>query len=130
MTRFLPFTPGLQPGAKRTERLTKRVNGFSRNAPTSRWCLILAASLLLGCWDLKLALAEGPVRITIQADAPGARINPAMWGIFFEDINFGADGGLYAELVKNRAFEFPEPMTGWSKLSPGVSRGKLSIHDE
>ena len=36
-----------------------------------------------------------------------------MWGIFFEDINFGADGGLYAELVKNRSFEFPDPLMGW-----------------
>ena len=35
------------------------------------------------------------------------KVNPAMYGIFFEDINFGADGGLYAELVKNRSFEFP-----------------------
>ena len=37
---------------------------------------------------------------------PGAEINPDMYGVFFEDINFGADGGLYAELVKNRSFEF------------------------
>jgi hypothetical protein len=36
-----------------------------------------------------------------------------MWGIFFEDIYFGADGGLYAELVKNRSFEFYKPRTGW-----------------
>ncbi len=50
--------------------------------------------------------------IEIQADKPGVGINPAMWGIFFEDINFGADGGLYAELVKNRGFEFPDPMVG------------------
>ena len=42
--------------------------------------------------------------ITIQADQPGAKINPAMWGIFFEDINFGAAWRvLYAELVKNRS---------------------------
>ena len=63
------------------------------------------------------------VKITVQADRPGAKINPAMWGIFFEDINFGADGGLYAELVKNRAFEFPHALMGWdhtkSYLSPG-----------
>jgi alpha-L-arabinofuranosidase len=37
-----------------------------------------------------------------------------MWGIFFEDINLGADGGLYAELVKNRSFEFPNPLMGWT----------------
>ena len=40
--------------------------------------------------------------MTVDVSKPTARINPAMYGIFFEDINFGADGGLYAELVKNR----------------------------
>jgi alpha-N-arabinofuranosidase len=68
--------------------------------------------------------------LTIQTDRPGADINPAMWGIFFEDINFGADGGLYAELVKNRGFEFPDPMTGWMKISPSLAQGELSIRDE
>ena len=68
--------------------------------------------------------------IKVQADKPGAKINPAMWGIFFEDINFGADGGLYAELVKNRAFEFPDPLTGWTKISPSNARGEISIRDD
>jgi alpha-L-arabinofuranosidase len=39
-----------------------------------------------------------------------------MWGVFFEDINFAADGGIYAELVKNRSFEFSLPMMGWRQL--------------
>ncbi|MDE5846402.1 MAG: carbohydrate binding domain-containing protein, partial [Muribaculaceae bacterium] len=39
---------------------------------------------------------------------------PTMYGIFFEDINFGADGGLYAELIKNRSFEFPQTFMGWN----------------
>ncbi len=43
----------------------------------------------------------------------GAPIQPTMYGIFFEDINYGADGGLYAELVKNRSFDFPYAFTGW-----------------
>jgi len=68
--------------------------------------------------------------IEVQVDQPGANINPAMWGIFFEDINFGADGGLYAELIKNRAFEFPDPMMGWSKLVPTKSKGQLTIRDD
>jgi alpha-N-arabinofuranosidase len=38
-----------------------------------------------------------------------------MWGIFFEDINFAADGGIYAELVKNRSFEFLQPLMGWKE---------------
>ena len=51
--------------------------------------------------------------IIVKVDKPGAAIQPTMWGIFFEDINFGADGGIYAELVKNRSFEFYKPRTGW-----------------
>ena len=43
----------------------------------------------------------------------GAPVSSTMYGLFFEDINYAADGGLYAELVKNRSFEFPNPYTGW-----------------
>ncbi|MCM1021123.1 MAG: carbohydrate binding domain-containing protein [Muribaculum sp.] len=50
---------------------------------------------------------------TIDVAHPQATINPDMYGIFFEDINFAADGGLYAELIKNRSFEFPNGFTGW-----------------
>ncbi len=67
------------------------------------------------------------MRLTIHADQPGARINPAMWGVFFEDINFGADGGLYAELVKNRSFEFPEALMGWQPVRPTGAQGSLAI---
>src|SRR5262245_66144486 len=73
--------------------------------------------------------ADSPLTLRVQADKPGPRINPAMWGIFFEDINLGADGGLYAELVKNRGFEFPEPMMGWSQASTNAA-GKLEIRNE
>ena len=68
--------------------------------------------------------------VTVAVGQPGAAINPAMWGVFFEDINFGADGGLYAEMVKNRGFEFPEPLMGWAKLSPSLAKGELSVRTE
>lgn len=74
--------------------------------------------------------AKNPISLTVLTGRPGARINPAMWGVFFEDINFGADGGLYAELVKNRSFEFPDPLTGWTKISPSLARGEWSIRDD
>lgn len=45
----------------------------------------------------------------------GVKIQPTMYGIFFEDINFAADGGLYAEMVKNRSFEFTLPLMGWEQ---------------
>lgn len=60
------------------------------------------------------ANASEPVTITIDAARPGAEIKPTMYGLFFEDINYGADGGLYAEMVKNRSFEFPQNMAGWT----------------
>jgi len=49
----------------------------------------------------------------VNTKKPGAPIQPTMYGIFFEDINFAADGGLYGELVKNRSFEFPQHLMGW-----------------
>jgi len=55
-------------------------------------------------------------KLTVYANKPVAEISPTMWGIFFEDINFGADGGLYAELVKNRSFEFTTPLMGWKEI--------------
>ena len=59
--------------------------------------------------------AAEPVQITINTKARGAAIQPTMWGLFFEDINYAADGGVYAELVKNRSFEFrPDHYMGWS----------------
>lgn len=54
---------------------------------------------------------------------PGAPVQSTMYGIFFEDINFGADGGLYAEMVENRSFEFPERLMGWNVF------GNVAIND-
>ncbi len=42
----------------------------------------------------------------VQADQPTADIQPTTWGILFEDINFAADGDLYAEQVKNYSFTY------------------------
>jgi len=52
--------------------------------------------------------------IQVDVKKVGSPIQKTMYGIFFEDINYGADGGLYAELVKNRSFEFPQSLLGWT----------------
>src|SRR5215204_119380 len=67
--------------------------------------------------------------ITVQVDRPGAAVPKTLFGLFFEDINFGADGGLYPERVKNRSFEFPEPLMGWKQAAPGDSKGVLQVYD-
>src|SRR5690349_19353469 len=68
--------------------------------------------------------------VTVQVDKPGAQIPKTLFGLFFEDINFGADGGLYPERVKNRSFEFPNPMMGWKPLDPRDTTGQLQIFDQ
>ena len=54
----------------------------------------------------------------------GSPIQKTMYGIFFEDINYGADGGLYAELIKNRSFEFPQSLLGWTTF------GKVEVRND
>lgn len=61
-------------------------------------------------------MADAQTTITVDTRKPGAPIQPTMYGIFFEDINYGADGGLYAEMIKNRSFEFPQRLMGWNSF--------------
>ncbi len=69
---------------------------------------------------LSFSFAQSPININVKNDQPKAAVQPNMWGIFFEDINLAADGGLYAELVKNRSFEFANPMMGWKEIKKGT----------
>ena len=71
-------------------------------------------SSLFVCFLLASTFIQAQTNIELQLNKPGPAIQPTMWGIFFEDINFAADGGLYAELVKNRSFSFDDPMMGWT----------------
>ena len=67
-----------------------------------------------------------PKSLVINTKTTLAPIQSTMWGLFFEDINFAADGGIYAELVKNRSFEFYKPMMGW-KESEEEYTGQIQI---
>jgi len=64
-------------------------------------------------------------KLTVDASKSVAPIQPTMYGIFYEDINFAADGGLYAEMIKNRGFEFDDPMMGW--LQPNSDRHSMNL---
>ena len=64
---------------------------------------------------------------TIAADKVKAHIQPTMYGIFFEDINLAADGGVYAELVKNRSFEFNMPLMGWKEHKKDGGDGRTEV---
>ena len=87
----------------------------------------LACALCLGT---QAQFASAQTNITVEVDHPGAAIPPGLFGIFFEDINFAADGGLYPERVKNRSFEFPDPMMGWKQTGDKESKGATYILDQ
>lgn len=70
-------------------------------------------TVLALCLILQGFFVNGQKEIVLDLTQKGAEINPGMYGVFFEDINFGADGGLYAERVKNRSFEFDQAFVGW-----------------
>lgn len=77
-----------------------------------------------------------PISMTIQAQPAkgGKKISSDLFGLFFEDINYSADGGLYAEQVQNRSFEYNpterrdwNPFSYWEYISPGFSYGRISV---
>ena len=61
----------------------------------------------------------GSAALTVHADREGPKVSPLLYGIFFEDINCSADGGIYAELVRNRSFEDSDKPEHWSVASSG-----------
>lgn len=89
---------------------------------------------LVGLCGLILAAfaptSAAPVAIHVAADQPGAEIASTLFGVFFEDINFAADGGIYPERVKNRSFEFPDPLMGWRRAMVPGSTGRFDVETE
>lgn len=88
-----------------------------------------------------VALFGAPVSVRIDCTKPGTPLSPHLYGLFFEDINYAADGGLYAELVQNRSFEYHplkgndprvralHPLFAWEKIERGGARGDIAVTD-
>ena len=79
-------------------------------------CTIVMATSLLAAAQQHL--------MEVNTKKTGSPVQPTMYGIFFEDINYAADGGLYAEMVKNRSFEFPQHLMGWRAF------GKFEVRND
>lgn len=86
-------------------------------------------SLLLGEMTGTAQTFNAASDLTVETNRKGAPIQSTMYGIFFEDINFGADGGLYAELIKNRSFEFDHAFTGWTLFGDVTVQTKSPCFD-
>lgn len=83
---------------------------------------IILAFILIG----NVALAQAKTKISIEVNKPGVKISPNLFGIFFEDINLSADGGLYPELVRNRSFEDADSLQYWKFIS-NDKKSKASV---
>ena len=83
--------------------------------------------LMAGC-VLFSAAVQAQVTIDIDAQQRGPKVSPMLYGIFYEDINHAADGGIYAELIRNRSFEdgprygAPADIQGWSTYATAPSQ--------
>lgn len=72
--------------------------------------------------------------IILNMKSEGIEISPMLYGLFFEDINFAGDGGIYGELIKNRSFEYfdingvlDKRLMGWEKLESENSELEIAV---
>src|SRR3984893_5043021 len=93
-----------------------------------RWPVAAPAPALLILPPGPVARAQQPVTLTVKVDQPGARIDPIFYGLMTEEINFSYDGGLYAELIRNRTFrDDPKTPANWSVVKDAGSEGTISL---
>jgi hypothetical protein len=84
-------------------------------------------AVFLNCALAAVAQGAGTDKLTIHADRPGPKVSPTLYGLFFEEINMAGDGGLYAELVRNRSFEDSDKPEHWTLIADGGSKGNMAI---
>ena len=85
------------------------------------------SSLLLFFFSTQLR-AQAPVTLTLQLDKPGAVVSPKLYGLMTEEINYSYDGGLYAELIRNRTFkDNPKTPDHWSVVQDGGGKGSITL---
>ncbi len=85
-------------------------------------------SLLLSlCALCARAQSIGTATLNVQVDQPGAVVSSNLFGIFFEEINYAGEGGLYAEMVRNRSFANSANPDFWSLITSNGASGQMSV---
>jgi len=75
--------------------------------------------------------AQAPVSLTVELDKPGAAVSPQLYGLMTEEINYSYDGGLYAELIRNRAFkDNPKAPDHWSVIQEGDGKASINLDNK
>src|SRR6266545_1638591 len=89
---------------------------------------IVSTAFLLSAFATPVLRAQGPATLNIELGRPKAAVSPTLYGLMTEEINYSYDGGLYAELIRNRTFR--SDWTGilnWFLIEKGSSSAKISV---
>lgn len=114
------------PWVPRSVQSDKRGKGGGYFSP-SFLELVLGTWLALGAAVVSAGELQPAATLKVEVDRPGHAISPLLYGIFFEDINCSADGGLYAEMVRNRNFEDSSKPDYWSVVSSGLAEVQMQV---
>src|SRR5437868_8546988 len=87
--------------------------------------------LLPAILAVPFALAQQPMTLTVRVDQPGAKINPMFYGLMTEEIDFSYDGGLYAELIRNRTMrDNAQKPDHWSVAKYGGGEATIALDND
>jgi alpha-L-arabinofuranosidase len=92
--------------------------------------LLVSVSVLFFAISVNVALSQTPT-LTIHADQPTTKVSPMLYGLMTEEINFSYDGGLYAELIRDRTIgPGRRPLFHWTQIALGNSTVDISVDDK
>jgi len=84
----------------------------------------------LSCFFMANNLSAQSVKLTLDMTRPGVTVSPQLYGLMTEEINHSYDGGLYAELIRNRIFkDNPQAAEGWSAVTEGGGKGSIVLDE-
>ena len=84
----------------------------------------MASSILAAPFS---AAGQATATVNVTVNQPGALVSSNLFGIFFEEINYAGEGGLYAEMVRNRAFYDPSTPYYWDLVTSGSATGSMVV---
>src|SRR5215217_301996 len=97
-------------------------NTFQRRILKLSFCMLVVSGLFFP--DAK---AQKP-KLTLDFTKPGATVSPMLYGLMTEEINHSYDGGLYAELIRNRIFkDNPTKPEGWGLVNEDTINSKATM---
>uniref|UniRef100_Q022X4 non-reducing end alpha-L-arabinofuranosidase n=1 Tax=Solibacter usitatus (strain Ellin6076) TaxID=234267 RepID=Q022X4_SOLUE len=92
---------------------------------------IISSALLLSFLGTPIISAQAPAALTVEVDKTKSSVSPTLYGLMTEEINYSYDGGLYAELIRNRTFRSDwSGILNWYVIEKGNASAKLSVDEK